>query len=153
MAKKYYLGEQAANRLSNIIPYVERQMRSTKIGNPVGTPLFGGKAFLAKLTSAGPNEEDDFTDPRYWAREITITNNDNEYTSELEFAYPERPNSINIDQWLGITHWVVATNVHEIVANSHDLPTDDSLIIIVHNYSDQTNLPRYVFETPGIVID
>lgn len=145
MAKKYYLGERAADALSEIIPYIDRQMRSKKFGKTVGTPLFGGKAFLAKITSEGPNEEVDFTDPRYWVREVIITNDDNDYTTIPTFAYPEKPEGISIAQWTQVTHWVAATNIPEIADGSHFQLTNDSIYVIVHVNSDQGYLPRYYF--------
>ena len=153
MAKKYYLGKRAAEALDKALPYIDQQMRTTKFDKRTRTPLFGGRAFLAKLTSAGPNGEADFTDPRYWTREVIITNSDNDYTSELTFAYPEKPTNLDMEDWRQVTHWTVATNIHEIIADSHDLPINDSLLIVVSIYSDQNGLSRYTFETPGIVID
>ena len=150
MAKRYYLGEGAVRALDKALPYIDQQMRTTKFGKRVGTPLFGGKAFLAKITSEGPNEEEDFTDARYWIREVIITNSDNDHTSELTFAYPEKPNNLDMEDWRQVTHWEVAINTSEIDSETHFLSTDDDVFVTVYIEADQNNLARYHFITENM---
>ena len=145
MGKKYYLGERAARLLDKVLPYIDQQMRTTRFSNRRGTPLFGGKAFLAKITSVGPNEEEDFTDPRYWIREVINTNSDNDHTSMLIFEYPEKPEDLDMEDWRQVTHWDVAVNTKEINSESHLLSTNDDILVVVYTKADQNNLTRYHF--------
>ncbi len=145
MAKKYYLGERTAKMLDKVLPYVDKQMRTTKFDKGTRTLLFGGKAFLAKITSEGPNEEEDFTDPRYWIREVINTNSDNDYTSVLTFDYPEKPEDLDMEDWRQVTHWDVAVNTNEIGLGTHLLSTNDDVFVVVYTEADQNNLARYYF--------
>ena len=151
MAKRYYLGERAVRALDKALPYIEQQMRTTKFDKRRGTSLFGGRAFLAKITSAGPNGEADFEDARYWAREVINTNSDNDHTSVLTFTYPEKPSGLGMEDWRQVTHWEVATNLKEFNSETHTLSTDDDTLVIVCIEGDQNNLARYYFteETVG----
>ncbi len=145
MAKKYYLGEGAARELDKALPYINQQMRTTKFSKRTRTPLFGGKAFLAKITSEGPNGEDDFNDPRYWIREVINTNSDNDHTSVLTFDYPEKPEDLDMEDWRQVTHWNVAVNMDEIDLGTHLISTNDDVFVFVSIKADQNNLVRYYF--------
>ena len=156
MAKKYYLGEKAARQLSEMMPFVDRQMRSTDTRNLPKKPLVGDKAFLAKITYLGPSSQVDYTDARYWVREVIISNTDNDCTTNLTFAYPSRPSSVAVASWLQQTHWVTATNIDELSSENppnHQLPTNQTIIVIVFKAYDQKSLPRYYFSGPAVIIN
>ena len=155
MAKRYLLGEKAVRQLEDLMPYLDRLKRTTKTTIRPKPGGRGDKSFLAKITNIGPNDEADFTDARYWVREIICTNSDGDYTSNLTFAYPAKPSVISVAQWSLITRWVAATNLDELVQviPLHDMPIDDSVLVLVHVVSDQDKLPRYIFSGPAIVVD
>ena len=155
MAKRYLLGEKAVRQLEDLMPYLDRLKRTTKTTTKPKIGNRGDKSFLAKITNIGPNNEDDFTDARYWVREVICTNSDGDYTTEPTFAYPSKPSDMSLTQWLGMVHWVAATNLDELVQEipNHDLPIDETVLIWVQQISDQDGLPRYIFSGPAIVVD
>jgi len=98
-----------------------------------------GYWFTGKIVAAGPAAEADFADERYWVRA----------TTPIAGAPPT---------WENITasghYYVVASNLCEMDASSHDLATDGSLQVVVFKQynSSAAPLPTYCFGAlPAIV--
>lgn len=132
MAKSLYFLDQ--NDLNNLRETI-RLTRSQRLPQPQGLLPIGRNTFLARITSTGPNAEADFTDARYWLREVCITNSDNDYTSALTFAYPPA----------GEGRWLAALNIVESVAGTHNLAIDDTVLVVCYASQDKASLARYYF--------
>lgn len=83
-------------------------------------------SWVGKLVSAGPGEEADYTDRRYWVREVN-------------------PDTLSI---LSGGRWVTAKNLAERGDSLHNLPVSTTNIYVtVHQLKDEADPPvlRYVF--------
>ena len=139
MAKNYVFDKQGVRAIAALL----RSSKGRELTGGGGRRFRGLSSFLARLTNAGPDSEADYTDPRYWARELMVTNSDGDETSELTFAYPPA----------GSGRWITATNIHEIIADTHGLSVNNDQIVVVYVIHDRDGLARYYFESPAIVVD
>ncbi len=113
----------------------------------------GGDWFLARLHDDGPGAPGNYTDQRYWVVERIITNTGEADTTDLTFA----------DDPSDAARWVTATNLEEVLSESHLLPDNDNYPVVVFKDMDASPIPRYYFsslgdlddpavpETPGVV--
>tara|TARA_Y100000310_G_scaffold344800_1_gene459602 strand:+ start:1957 stop:2772 length:816 start_codon:yes stop_codon:yes gene_type:complete len=143
---KYYLGERAVTQLNKIMPFVLNLMKQ-KAGSSNTSHNLGLKKqyFLAKITSAGPEGESDYTDARYWIREVVCSSADDDSRSKPTFVYPEKPSTTNLSQWLQVARWLTAINLNEFSSDAHNLSTDDTTFVAVYYKIDQDGIPRYYF--------
>lgn len=72
--------------------------------------------FYGVIVSTGPSGEADYTDARYWVQSVDIT----------QAAYADI-NAIASPYVLTLDYWVSATNLAEVVAGTHTLPTVGAL--------------------------
>ncbi len=54
MANKFYISEAVARKLSKVIPFVEKLMKTSSPRRPVKNQPSGEKVILAKFTNVGP---------------------------------------------------------------------------------------------------
>ena len=99
--------------------------------------------FIGRIHNLGPNSEANYTDQRYWLVEQKITNTDGDGTTDLTWADDGNDNAL----------WVTATNMAEVISQSHAFPDDDNYPVMVYRSSDATGVARYVFTSLPIVID
>ncbi|KKN45143.1 hypothetical protein LCGC14_0685960 [marine sediment metagenome] len=104
-------------------------------------PITTSEFFVGKIHNLGPAAEANYTDQRYWVKEQEITNTGEADTTDLTWG----------DLTDGL--WVTATNLAEVISESHDFPENDNYRVIVYKVSDQTPISRYVFTSLPIVVD
>jgi len=98
--------------------------------------------FPAVIESEGPNAEANYTDQRYWVRELKITNSGEPDTTDLVFAPQDTDTAL----------WVTATNLAEVASQTH-LLTEVQTGVIVFRGWDQEPIARYYFYSLGELDD
>ncbi len=113
---------------------------------PQGTMLAIAPAakdwFIGRILNVGPAAAPNYTDQRYWIKEQKITNTD-AAANDIAWGDETRDDAL----------WVTATNLAEVISQSHDFPDNDNYRVMVYRSWDQTPIARYVFTSLPIVID
>jgi len=99
--------------------------------------------FLAEIVDDGPGAPENYTDQRYWVKEQKITNTGEADTTDLTFDDETRDDLL----------WVTATNLAEVLSETHLLPDNDNHLVIVFRGYDQSPIPRYYFYSLGDIDD
>ena len=99
--------------------------------------------FIGRIHNLGPAAEANYTDQRYWVKEQKITNSGEADTTDLTWADETRDDAL----------WVTATNLAEVISESHDFPDNDNYRVMVYRVYDQSPVARYVFTSLPIVVD
>jgi hypothetical protein len=88
-------------------------------GTAINTPdvLPRDYSFFGVVVSTGPGGDADFTDQRYWVRSVVF--------GQAAGASPTDKVSAYVD-WTAQAFWLVASNVAEIIAETHTLPAIES---------------------------
>ena len=100
-------------------------------------PVVTSEFFVGKIHNLGPAAEANYTDQRYWVKEQEITNTGEADTTDLTWG----------DLTDGL--WVTATNLAEVLSESHFLLDNNSYRVVVFKGKDQTPIPRYYFYNLG----
>ena len=106
-------------------------------------PSGDGGWFIGRIHNLGPAAEANYADQRYWVVEQKITNSGEADTTDLTWA------DATVDGAL----WVTATNLAEVISESHDFPDNDNYRVMVYRVWDQSPVARYVFTSLPIVVD
>ena len=106
-------------------------------------PSRKGLFFIGRIHNDGPGGPGNYADQRYWVKEQEITNSGEADTTDLTWADETRDDAL----------WVTATNLAEVISQSHAFPDDDNYPVMVYRSSDATGVARYVFTSLPIVID
>ena len=125
----------------NVAPPL-RLLRSPH-GNLLTMSPLADNWFIGRIHNDGPGAPGNYTDQRYWVKEQTITNNDDDDTTDLTWG----------DYGSDDALWVTATNLAEVISESHDFPDDDDYRVLVYRSHDATGVARYVFNSLPIVVD
>jgi len=97
------------------------------------------QTFLARIMTEGPNGEDNYTDERYWVKEIACNLQEGDLTSRLTFAEREAR-----------VRWVTASDLAQKANESH-LELEGSLVRIWSLYDAQQRPRRhYIFDGVGL---
>ncbi len=97
--------------------------------------------FLGELVDDGPGAPGNYTDQRYWVKEQKITNTGEADTTDLTYDDEDRNDAL----------WVTATNLAEVLSETHFLPDNDDFQVVVFRTWDQTPIARYYFYSLGDV--
>ncbi len=115
------------------------------IQNPQGAVISvapsGAGYFLGELVDDGPGAPGNYTDQRYWVKEQKITNSGEADTTDLTYADEDTDTAL----------WITATNLAEVLSETHFLPDDDNFQVIVFRAWDQEPIARYYFYSLGDV--
>ncbi len=130
-------------RLSNLRVSGNLEVRNFSGGRIISSKPGKRQWFIGRIHNLGPAAEANYTDQRYWVKEQTITNNDNDDTTDLIWG----------DYGSDDALWVTATNLAEVISESHDFPDNNNYPVIVYRSSDATGIARYVFNSLAIVVD
>lgn len=127
----------------------------TSKSGPGGTGLFtepfGAKSFWGRITALGPDNDADYTDERYWVKQIYITNAAGDSLTALGIAEVILKD-INGDTYTptsGTTiihgYHVTATNLAEIEAGTHTMAVGTPVhVYMVYDSRDSANV-HYIF--------
>ena len=99
-----------------------------------------GLFFIGRIVNDGPGAPGNYTDQRYWVKEQEITNVD---AAANDITWGDLTNGL----------WVTATNLAEVISESHDFPDNDNYRVMVYRVWDQSPIARYVFTSLPIVVD
>ena len=137
------------NRLTRIVEGLSKlavapplRMSKTQQGATISmAPSGKGFFFIGRIHNDGPGAPGNYTDQRYWVVEQEITNAGEADTTDLT--------------WGDLTNglWVTATNLAEVISESHDFPDNDNYPVEVRRMYDQSPVARYVFTSLPIVVD
>ncbi len=99
--------------------------------------------FIGKIVDDGPGAPGNYIDQRYWIKEQVIDNGDNDDTSDLTWDDSNRDDAL----------WITATNMAEILSETHFILDDaDYRVVVFRNYDVETHgLARYTFYSLGDV--
>ncbi len=125
----------------NVAPPL-RLLRSPH-GNLLTMSPLADNWFIGRIVDDGPGAPGNYTDQRYWVVEQVITNTGEADTTDLTWADSTASNAL----------WVTATNLAEVISESHDFPDNDNYRVIVYRSWDASNVARYVFNSLAIVVD
>ncbi len=104
-------------------------------------PSRKGLFFIGRIHNDGPGAPGNYADQRYWIVEQEITNAGEADTTKLTWG----------DLAGGL--WVTATNLAEVISDSHDFPDNDNYRVMVYRMWDRSPVARYVFTSLPIVVD
>ncbi len=114
-------------------------------GDNITFYLKGGSPewFIGRIVSDGPGSPGNYTDQRYWVIEQIISNTGEADTTDLTWDDSDSDGAL----------WVTATNLAEVISETHDFPDASDYRVMVFKIQDQTPIPRYVFTSLPIVVD
>ena len=99
--------------------------------------------FIGRIHNDGPGAPGNYTDQRYWVKEQVITNSGEADTTDLTWGDYGSDNAL----------WVTATNLAEVISQSHDFPDNSNHRVLVYRSFDASGVARYVFNSLAIVVD
>ncbi len=96
--------------------------------------------FVAKIVDEGPSAEANYTDQRYWVKEQMIANGAGD---------PDTTDLIWVDNNRDDAIWVTATNMAEVLSETHFILDDNSYRVLVWRTWDFSPVARYCFYSLG----
>ncbi len=131
-------------RLGNLRTAGGLEIRNVSGGRVISSKPGAKKQwFIAAIHNLGPAAEANYTDERYWVVEQAITNAGEADTTDLTWADSTASNAL----------WVTATNLAEVISQSHDFPDNNNYRVLVYRSRDASGVARYVFNSLAIVVD
>ena len=128
------------NRMARIVEGLSKlsvapplQMLRTPNGTTLRIASHAKDFFIGRIHDDGPGAPGNYADQRYWIVEQEITNSGEADTTDLTWA--DRTNGL----------WVTATNLAEVQIESHYVPDDNDLRVVVFRSYDQSPIARYHF--------
>ena len=136
---KYGFSDGDAKRIGKAVRRVERLPQSL-IGSDTPTRFDPRNYFLAQIVLTGPDDAADFDsdDPRYWVKRARVCNDGDTADGllETEILPTDHPY---------YTH-VCATNITEIIAETHSLPLERTVMVWWdYDQTDEAKV-RYYFD-------